>query len=38
MLQTLRQTLANPSEMRRNLKSARTFARHLLRGTDVGDR
>jgi radical SAM superfamily enzyme YgiQ (UPF0313 family) len=35
LLYKLRQTLTRPSEMRRNLKSARTFARHLLRGSDV---
>lgn len=38
LLYKLRQTLTNPSEMRRNVKSARTFARHLLRGSDVRDK
>lgn len=37
LLYKLRQTLANPSEMRRTLRSARTFARHLFRGSDVRD-
>ena len=37
LLYKLKQTLTNPSEMRRNFKSARTFGRHLFRGSDVRD-
>ena len=35
LLYKLNQTLTKPSEMRRNLKSARTFFKHLVRGSDV---
>jgi radical SAM superfamily enzyme YgiQ (UPF0313 family) len=38
LLYKLNQTLRNPSEMRRTFRSARTFARHLLRGSDVRDK
>jgi anaerobic magnesium-protoporphyrin IX monomethyl ester cyclase len=38
LLYKLKQTLTKPSEMRRNLKSARTFLRHLVRGSDVPDK
>jgi radical SAM superfamily enzyme YgiQ (UPF0313 family) len=31
----LKQTVSNPSEMRRNLKSARTFFKYLIKGSDV---
>ncbi|MEW6066932.1 MAG: radical SAM protein [Nitrospirota bacterium] len=31
----LKQALTNPAEMRRNLKSARTFMKYLLKGSDV---
>ncbi len=34
----LRQTLTNPSEMKRNFKSARTFFKHLIKGSDVRDK
>lgn len=35
LLYKLNQTLSTPSEMRRNLKSARTFVKHLVKGSDV---
>jgi len=35
LLYKLNQTLTRPSEMRRNLKSARTFVKHLIKGSDV---
>jgi radical SAM superfamily enzyme YgiQ (UPF0313 family) len=37
LLYKLGQTLRHPSEMKRTLKSARTFAKHLARGSDVRD-
>jgi radical SAM superfamily enzyme YgiQ (UPF0313 family) len=37
LLYKLRQTLTNPSEMKRNLKSAKTFMKHLVKGSDVRD-
>jgi anaerobic magnesium-protoporphyrin IX monomethyl ester cyclase len=38
LLYKARQTLTNPKEMRRNLKSARTFLKYLFKGSDVGKR
>lgn len=35
LLYKAKQTLLNPREMRRNLKSARTFLKYLVRGSDV---
>ncbi len=35
LLYKLKQTMLNPSERERNLKSARTFLRHLIVGSDV---
>ncbi|MFO0752368.1 MAG: radical SAM protein [Thermodesulfovibrionales bacterium] len=35
LLYKAKQTLLNPGEMRRNLKSARTFIKYLVRGSDV---
>lgn len=34
----LKQTLSNPSEMRRNIKSARTFLKYLVKGSDIEDK
>jgi hypothetical protein len=31
----MRQTLMDPAERKRNLKSARTFLKYLVRGSDV---
>ena len=35
LLYKLKQTLADPAERTRNLKSARTFVKHLIRGSDI---
>jgi anaerobic magnesium-protoporphyrin IX monomethyl ester cyclase len=35
LLYKLKQTVMDPSEMRRNLKSARTFLKYLVKGSDV---
>jgi radical SAM superfamily enzyme YgiQ (UPF0313 family) len=37
ILYKLKQTLTNPAEMRRNLKSARTFMKYLVKGSDTRD-
>jgi anaerobic magnesium-protoporphyrin IX monomethyl ester cyclase len=35
LLYKLKQTFANPAERARNLKSARAFVKHLIRGSDI---
>jgi radical SAM superfamily enzyme YgiQ (UPF0313 family) len=35
LLYKLKQTLTDPAERRRNLKSARTFLKYLIRGSDI---
>jgi len=38
LLFKLRQSLTNPSEMRRNFKSAKTFMKYLIKGSDIRDK
>jgi anaerobic magnesium-protoporphyrin IX monomethyl ester cyclase len=35
LLYKLKQTLANPAEMEKNLKSAKTFVKYLIKGSDI---